>query len=54
VAAEGADLELIVDPFGDFDEDIYGDEGDGDGLDGDMSNNIVDHLGRGERGQPAM
>ncbi len=44
MAAQGADSALIIDPFGDFEEDVDGDESNAYRLYRDVLNNVFDHF----------
>jgi len=44
VTAKGADLALVGDPFGDCDEVVCDNNSKTGSLDGDICNDIVDHL----------
>lgn len=44
MAAKGADLALVEDPFRDCDEAVCDYDGKTNCLDGDICNDIVDHL----------
>jgi hypothetical protein len=48
MAAKGADLALVGDPLGDCDEGVCKYDGQTYCLDGDICNNIVNHLGMRE------
>jgi hypothetical protein len=44
VTAKSIDLSLVGDPFGDFDECVCKNDGKTDCLDGDIGNNVINHL----------